>query len=68
MYCIYDLLKKHMSTASNVIKYAIFNQWNTLKIKDKCKSDVTLHNLFSNSFRVCKFLWKITLRKEIKIS
>lgn len=44
MYCIYDLLKKHMSTASNVIKYAIFNQWNTLKIKDKCKSDVTLHN------------------------
>lgn len=39
-----------------------------LKIKDKCKSDVTFHNLFSNSFRVCKFLWKITFRKEIKRS
>lgn len=35
----------------------------TLKIKDKCKSDVILHNLFSNLIRVCKFSEKITLIK-----
>lgn len=38
-----------------------------LKIKAKCKSDVILHNLFNNLFKLCRFLWKITLIKQKEV-